>query len=90
MHDRVRDVGNVCRIVGDTAGALAGGSIKAIGATVNVRWGFGVVLEGYVDLFMSCLMWFENQVPDELSTFIESRCFLWQARCYVGRAVHCR
>lgn len=37
VYDRVRDVGNVCRVVGDTAGAVAGGSIKAVGATVNVR-----------------------------------------------------
>lgn len=37
MHDRVRDVGNIFRIVGDTAGAVTGGTIKAVGATVNVR-----------------------------------------------------
>lgn len=36
VHDRVRDVGDLFRVVGDTAGGLAGGSIKAVGATVNV------------------------------------------------------
>lgn len=36
VHDRVRDVGDAFRVVGDTAGGLAGGSIKAVGATVNV------------------------------------------------------
>lgn len=47
VHDRVRDVGDVFRVVGDTAGGLAGGSIKAVGASVNVRaawlftpWGY--------------------------------------------------
>ncbi|CAM9291628.1 unnamed protein product, partial [Laminaria digitata] len=35
VHDRVRDVGDVFRVVGDTAGGLAGGSIKAVGASVN-------------------------------------------------------
>lgn len=37
VHDRVSDVGDVLRVVGDTAGGLAGGSIKAVGASVNVR-----------------------------------------------------
>lgn len=36
VHDRVRDVGDVFRVVGDTAGGLTGGSIKAVGASVNV------------------------------------------------------
>lgn len=36
VHDRVRDVGNLFRVIGDTAGGLAGGGIKAVGATVNV------------------------------------------------------
>lgn len=37
VHDRVRDVGNLFRVIGDTAGGLAGGGIKVVGATVNVR-----------------------------------------------------
>lgn len=37
LHDTIRVVGDVFRIVGDTAGALTGGSIKAVGAAVNVR-----------------------------------------------------
>ena len=36
VHNRVRDVGNVFRVVGDTAGGVAGGSIKAVGAGVHV------------------------------------------------------
>ena len=37
LHDTVKAVGTVFRVVGDTAGALTGGSIKAVGAVVNVR-----------------------------------------------------
>ncbi len=37
VYDRVRDVGDVLRVVGDTAGGLAGGSFKLISASVNVR-----------------------------------------------------
>lgn len=37
LHDTVKAVGTVFRVVGDTAGALTGGSIKAVGAMVNVR-----------------------------------------------------
>lgn len=36
VYDRVRDVGNVFRAVGDTVGGLAVGSIKAVGAGVHV------------------------------------------------------
>ena len=36
VHKRVRDVGNVFRVVGDTAGVVAGGSINAVGAGVHV------------------------------------------------------
>lgn len=37
VYDRVRDMGDVLRIIGDTAGGLAGGSIKILSASVNVR-----------------------------------------------------
>lgn len=37
VYDRVREVGDVLRVVGDTAGGLAGGSFKLISASVNVR-----------------------------------------------------
>jgi len=37
VYDRVRDVGDALRVVGDTAGGLAGGSFKLISASVNVR-----------------------------------------------------
>lgn len=37
VYDRVRDVGDVLRVVGDTAGGLAGGSFKLLSASVNVR-----------------------------------------------------
>ena len=36
VYVRVRDVGNVFRVVRDTVGGLAGGSIKAVGAGVHV------------------------------------------------------
>lgn len=36
VHDRVRDAGDLLRIVGDTAGGLAGGSIKLLSAPVKV------------------------------------------------------
>lgn len=57
LHDTVRVVGDVFRIVGDTAGALTGGSIKAVGAAVNVRR-LGLLLMNGVPhavlLFCSC------------------------------------
>lgn len=37
VYDRVKDVGDVLRVVGDTAGGLAGGSFKLLSASVNVR-----------------------------------------------------
>lgn len=46
LHDAVRGVGNVFRVVGDTTGALTGGSIKAVGATVNVRLLFSLLFGG--------------------------------------------
>eukprot|EP00903_Cladosiphon_okamuranus_P007691 g7454.t2 len=35
VYDRVKDVGDVLRVVGDTAGGLAGGSFKLLSASVN-------------------------------------------------------
>ncbi|CAM9311435.1 unnamed protein product, partial [Hapterophycus canaliculatus] len=35
VHDRVRDAGDLLRIIGDTAGGLAGGSIKLLSAPVK-------------------------------------------------------
>lgn len=37
VYDRVRDIGDVLRVIGDTTGGLAGGSIKLLSASVNVR-----------------------------------------------------
>lgn len=37
VYDRVRDVGDLLRVIGDTTGGLAGGSIKLLSASVNVR-----------------------------------------------------
>lgn len=37
VYDRVKDVGDALRVVGDTAGGLAGGSFKLLSASVNVR-----------------------------------------------------
>lgn len=36
LHNKVRDVGDLLRLIGDTTGAMAGGGMKAIGVTVNV------------------------------------------------------
>lgn len=41
VHDRVRDTGDFLRIIGDTAGGLAGGSIKLLSASVKVNEGIG-------------------------------------------------
>eukprot|EP00752_Nemacystus_decipiens_P012056 g10688.t1 len=35
VYDRVKDVGDMFRVVGDTAGGLAGGSFKLLSASVN-------------------------------------------------------
>lgn len=37
VYDRVRDIGDMLRVIGDTTGGLAGGSIKLLSASVNVR-----------------------------------------------------
>lgn len=36
LHNTARDTGNLFRVVGDTTGALIGGSVKAVSATVKV------------------------------------------------------